>query len=696
MDLDRQDEIESPVIEDFLDCDQLFSDSDGDSSGSPPPKKTPGRLHIPVDMSSTQYMTSGAHHPERSQMDGLPICTSGPQTGAYHSGELDPYSAVSGVSSFNYPAAADPSLLTPASSSGSPPLPHKQSVKPMRNYHQSTLPSQAPTPPDSSRMYGYNGYDMASSSQSPSPLTVNPAVTESGGFMPPYMAHSPPISHHPSSPRTEIPPPINPYLGHYTVSGPNEAEVTPHSLQDYHPYGVEVAPEAYLAQQRQQQQQHQQHHVSAGSPPVHQRMPSDGGATPDLSQPHPAQFRPHQVGAVEDLRDPGLLLGPPYPPAGALSPGRRAQTRRKPAPGRKPSRTPPKTAAATATTTTTTLVGSAGANSQLQPSEDEEEELTLRDDAPEDDKYLFQLRKEFISEKGKGMWEEMKAKYSEKHQGNWEKAALQMKVSRAVARYGVWPAKEIERLKEAFEYFEEMRYQFILARMKENGGCRVWDWKKPHIIAMLVKLGLEEPTVNEKTGTRRRRQKAAARRQGSPQVGVAAAAAAAAAAAGGAHPAMGDWSAGLGLHHPMYHSHAHHVAAGAAAMVTEDFGGPPQLSPKQEEDLINEVFRDVRPERDLSSDDGMEGLSYGPNNGDAGADRRPSTAAAAAGTAGAGAGAPQSELNHNHNHHHHHHHHHHQGSTRVARQTCDQQLLQHPAPHPAPPSQMTENPYAPQ
>ncbi|KAK4039325.1 hypothetical protein C8A01DRAFT_47175 [Parachaetomium inaequale] len=651
MDTDRQDEVESPMIEDFLDCDQLCSDSDGSSSSSSSPRATLERLHIHVDMANTQYLTPGANHPEPPRMDGLPICTSGPPTGAYSSADLDPYSAVSGVSSFNYPAAADPSLLTPASSSGSPPLQHKQSAKPMRNYHHSqasALASQAPTPPDTSKMYSYNGYEMTSSSQSPSPMTVNPTVTEAG-FMPPYMAHSPPISHHPSSPKqSEIPPPIDPYLGHYTVSGANDGEVTHHSLQDYHPFGVEVtAPGAYLAQQ----------HVPLGTPHMHHRMPSNGAA-PVLSQPHPSHYRPHssaaQVGAIEDLRDPAMLLGP-YPPHGTLSPGRRAPPRKKPSPSRKPSRTPK----------ATPHMGSGATNGggQFRP-EDDGEELTLRDDAPEDDKYLFQLRKEFISEKGKGMWEEMKARYSEKHQGNWEKAALQMKVSRAVARYGVWPEKEIERLKEAFDYFEEMRYQMIIARMKENGGCRVWDWKKPHVAAMLVKMGLEEETVNEKTGTRRRRQKAA-RRQASPHQ----------------NPVMGDWSNGLGL----YHGHAHHVAAGAAARAQgqqgqpfdammggsgdDHFGGPPHLTPKQEEDLINDVFRDVKMERSLSPDDSMDGLSYGNSNsnvnggaGGAGVARRPSTGASS-----------REHLNH-------------QGSARVARQACDQ-LLQHP------PQQIPEHPY---
>lgn len=41
--------------------------------------------------------------------------------------------------------------------------------------------------------------------------------------------------------------------------------------------------------------------------------------------------------------------------------------------------------------------------------------------------------------------------------------------------------------------------------MKEKGGCKVWDWKPQHISAMLIKLGLEEAKVEEKTGVRRRK-----------------------------------------------------------------------------------------------------------------------------------------------------------------------------------------------
>lgn len=217
-----------------------------------------------------------------------------------------------------------------------------------------------------------------------------------------------------------------------------------------------------------------------------------------------------------------------------------------------------------------------------------------------------------------------------------------------------------------------MRYQFIIARMKEMGGCQVWDWKRAHIIAMLVKLGLEEPTVNEKTGTRRRKQKAAARRQGSPPSSA-------------GHPSMmSDWPTGLGLHHAAYHAQAHHVANAAAvrqqhhhqgpydAMMTDGFAPQPTLTPKEEEDLINDVFGDVKAERSLSpEDDAMVDddeeeeeqqqtpvPTFGNGKQHQHHQQDPSGARRLSG--------PQ-DLNNNH-----------PASVRVARQACDQMLLHSP------------------
>lgn len=196
-----------------------------------------------------------------------------------------------------------------------------------------------------------------------------------------------------------------------------------------------------------------------------------------------------------------------------------------------------------------------------------------------------------------------------------------------------------------------MRYNMIIARMKENGGCRVWDWKRAHIESMLVKLGMEELVPAEKTGSRRLRKKAV-RRQASPHPGAAP-----------VMPGPGDWpSNGLGLHHGGFHHHAHHIAAGAAArqaqaydnLMAEGFPSPPHLTPVQQDELIDQVFSNVKVERSLSPDDAMEGLSYDDGS------RRPSTVAA-------------HELNH-------------QGSARLARQAC--QRLQ-----PPPPPHGPDNPY---
>lgn len=106
MEVDRQEELQSPMIEDFLDCDQFGTDSDADSSGSFSPQRSLKRLHIHVDMSNAHFLAPRAHHGEQPQLDGLPICTSGPTTAGFPSAELDPYSAV-GL----FPVSSRPGLL---------------------------------------------------------------------------------------------------------------------------------------------------------------------------------------------------------------------------------------------------------------------------------------------------------------------------------------------------------------------------------------------------------------------------------------------------------------------------------------------------------------------------------------------------------------------------------------------------------
>ena len=244
------------------------------------------------------------------------------------------------------------------------------------------------------------------------------------------------------------------------------------------------------------------------------------------------------------------------------------------------------------------------------------------------------------------------------------------------------PALQIDRLKEAFDYVEKMRYSLILARMKENGGCRVWDWKQQHITTMLVKLGLEEPEVHHKTNSRRRRQqKLSSRRQGSPQAG--------------GTPMMGEWPNGLGLHHPAFHGHAHHVAAQAAArhgsqpydgMMAGGYPVQSVLTSAQEDELIEQVFSNVKAERSLSPDESMDGLSYehnGLDNNNRGGSSSSNHNANLNNDLGredeaAGSRRPSTISTHELNH---------QGSARVARQVCERMIPQQPA------AQGPENPY---
>lgn len=215
---------------------------------------------------------------------------------------------------------------------------------------------------------------------------------------------------------------------------------------------------------------------------------------------------------------------------------------------------------------------------------------------------------------------------------------------------------QIERLREAHKYYEEKRYQLILARMKENGGCKVWDWKPQHVEAMLVKLGIEEPTIDEKTGTRRRKNKTARRRANSQN--------------GGGHPhhphhqhhhhasgVMNDWSNGLGLH-PAFQNHqvaAHHAATAGRQpsfdMLSDEASSiAPTFSSEQENEYLDQIFNSNKIKAEGSMSPELMDLGYGED------DNASSNQAAASQAVSRDMGQHQSE--------------------RVARQACEQ-MMQH-------------------
>lgn len=73
------------------------------------------------------------------------------------------------------------------------------------------------------------------------------------------------------------------------------------------------------------------------------------------------------------------------------------------------------------------------------------ERITLSEDAPEPDRYLFDLRNSMLESKGKGMWEALQAAFTERY-GPKHRAALQMQLSRAVMKHGQWPESEVSKI----------------------------------------------------------------------------------------------------------------------------------------------------------------------------------------------------------------------------------------------------------
>ena len=451
MDLDGQEQHSSPFI-DSLEDDRFDPDSEDDYIATSSICTPFQHLQFHLDMTSPQYLTPSTHHPKRLRVRGLTLpgstaCPSGPHTVAYSPPELDlgpfsvcfkvpsdcythlPIGQVSGISSFNYPATVDTTLLTPISGSESPPLNQMPSPKTEDYTSQSAMSLHAvPTPPHTGRTY-YSPYE---SQDSPS-MSGLPSVTEAHQFnqSSAYMASNP---HHAISPKPEFPPgPSDPYLGSYSVSTSHGGEVSQHPFPEYpHFPGVEVDPASGYMYRTQQP------HPNIHGSPMDHRMAFNGQA-PQLTHPNHSQYRPQttpRIAGFDELRgDPTMFLSqyPSHTPTIAPSKRKRQEKSKTSKPGKASSRTSKESP----------RPGYTDGSAAYQEGEGNKEELILHDDAPEDDKFLFQLRKEHISEKGKGMWEEMKAKYSERHQGNWEKAALQMKISRAVAKFGVWPEQEV-------------------------------------------------------------------------------------------------------------------------------------------------------------------------------------------------------------------------------------------------------------
>jgi hypothetical protein len=323
---------------------------------------------------------------------------------------------VSTVSSFNYPARTDTTLLTPASSSSSPNLQRKDFDRGVSHLQprQYVAPQEVTPPATNSRWFA--PIDFATTSQTSSPITLSVESSEASfdmSYLPP--SHSP---RH--SVDDNIPPPHDPYTGHYGVSGGSPPD-EPHPFTHY---GYASSTQPVL-------------HVDPGllgrvsqSPtvpmapiPFGTHLLSSGMATPDSSVAPYTRMPPlsaHSGRNSTRSLAPGFIQ--PSIANGVNGNAKIHKTKR----SRPKSRSRARTASI------------APPPQSLEP---DTEQLTLQDDCPPEDRELFQLRLKHQGAKGQ-MWQAISAEYAENH-GELKTPALQMKVSRAVMRYGIWPTREV-------------------------------------------------------------------------------------------------------------------------------------------------------------------------------------------------------------------------------------------------------------
>jgi hypothetical protein len=82
-------------------------------------------------------------------------------------------------------------------------------------------------------------------------------------------------------------------------------------------------------------------------------------------------------------------------------------------------------------------------SSEEKTTSSEREPLQFKDGMPDTDRFLFELRRKYDNDKGKGMWDPITREYNERFNTQFDRAALQMRISRAKSKYVQWGEKDV-------------------------------------------------------------------------------------------------------------------------------------------------------------------------------------------------------------------------------------------------------------
>ncbi|KAI1436802.1 hypothetical protein GGR50DRAFT_171037 [Xylaria sp. CBS 124048] len=415
---------------------------------------------------------------------------------AYGSHDMASYTSISPYSTYSV-SAYESSLPTPVSVVGSPPM-LERSEKIMPSYDQHGGSAQQLTPPTTSRPWPYT---PSMTSAAPASMTV---PSSAAGMLDTHSIHA--SSHSPEHHTAMADPTPHFHWSTYGVSGDDGAEELSTSQSMHHsvqsslmiespPYGLSPSPHGPLA-------------------------PSLQGAM----NAHPTEMRPlmgnHIHDQFDNLSNISLEYVQTYPSrrtakARASRSSRSAKRARTSHHGSTKS-----TANAYASAHAVDVATGAQADTRGSPQQSAPKYLALDAKAPEDSRYLVEVRCRMSDDKGKGMWEHIQQAYKERY-GHKTKENLQMQLIRSVQSYAIWPEEEDEALRAAVKEYERRRYPEIRKIMKEKGGRRVWDWNDGSIAKRLVQMGIDEIDHQDpiKRSRRKRKSTVIPKSGGEPWVG---------------------------------------------------------------------------------------------------------------------------------------------------------------------------------
>ncbi|RFU72566.1 hypothetical protein TARUN_9697 [Trichoderma arundinaceum] len=384
-----------------------------------------------------QYIPAGLPHTgdlagSHSLSEDRSIAPAG--TSAYP--EVAPFSA---VSSFNIPAPCDSSLLTPISTTSSPPLHQIRKLAPQYPPPPSTPYTQVPTPPGSSKMYHQpwsNQFEMHNqNAQNGSPM--NNQVPVAPDF---YMSED----------RRTPNPPTEPYFGSFSVSeGPDTQSIHHQGPPSYY-VDMAMSNQSSMLIREARHLPVDPHHreMERSSHPPH---PSSL-----LGQPHSSHYHSVRRASTDDR-----------------SYSSRAETARRSSSG-SPRRRPTQGSTRVKKSRSSKRQGaSLRSQQQVDPGDEhkncfgQEVPPPIKKGCPDEERCIFDSRWRHRAQRGQDMWDSIQADFEKQFGKKHGKEMLQMKFKRGRSKFYDWLDQDA-----AFKRLEMDRYQLILNYFLEMGGSR--------------------------------------------------------------------------------------------------------------------------------------------------------------------------------------------------------------------------------